>query len=570
MENLDTSLSPYFQLYGSGTYFYTNSESEYTGLTSLGYYLQGIAFQCYLTNQPPGTVPFYRMLLTNTSVHFYTAIAEEYQAALKKGYHVEGYTAYVYPTQAAGTVPLYSLMKGNDSYYTTSEPEKDMALALGFSLRGTGVNCYVYPPKKIPVYRLLIGKNYFYTPSAIETMNHIQDKTNPAGYQGIVFAVFPTQQEGTIPLTRMYKNPDHCFASSQAEVKSAAAQGYAFEGGIGGIGVIGYVYATAQGDTEPALYELKNDAGHFYTTSGVESDLFENQGFASKETMCYVLVGEFSSTFEAEVAQAKVNLAKMQQFNNDLKSSGNGLFQNLDTKMSGSSGGDPGLGVALKLAEAGFSKIGSLAGPVGSAVASIFNGLLSSWLTATPQALKDAGSPVERFDNTCTQLNATLLYLQSGIYGSWNFQFKFQGQVSTLDKLATSNFLKDVNKYTSVMNASLHALDLVIWKNYLVANYRVGKPWQVEWGFSQNYDLTPEVQKEIAARPALYCTWKFDRFLPAWFIRHVVLYKTGDIDLYTAACEYLFIDSTDGAVINPDGLYHRKDVFTTLGIPVDH
>jgi hypothetical protein len=37
-----------------------------------------------------------------------------------------------------------------------------------------------------------------------------------------------------------------------------------------------------------------------------------------------------------------------------------------------------------------------------------------------------------------------------------------------------------------------------------------------------------------------------------------------DGSLNDAACNYLFIDSDDNVVINPDGLFHRKFVFTGL------
>jgi hypothetical protein len=40
-----------------------------------------------------------------------------------------------------------------------------------------------------------------------------------------------------------------------------------------------------------------------------------------------------------------------------------------------------------------------------------------------------------------------------------------------------------------------------------------------------------------------------------------------DGHLNTPACNYLFIDSIDNVIINPNGLYHRTFVFNSLGIP---
>ena len=39
-----------------------------------------------------------------------------------------------------------------------------------------------------------------------------------------------------------------------------------------------------------------------------------------------------------------------------------------------------------------------------------------------------------------------------------------------------------------------------------------------------------------------------------------------DGSLNDNACNYLFIDSIDNVIINPDGLFHRTFVFNNLGI----
>ena len=36
--------------------------------------------------------------------------------------------------------------------------------------------------------------------------------------------------------------------------------------------------------------------------------------------------------------------------------------------------------------------------------------------------------------------------------------------------------------------------------------------------------------------------------------------------LKSKACNYLFIDSIDNVIINPNGLFHRTFVFNNLGI----
>ena len=79
----------------------------------------------------------------------------------------------------------------------------------------------------------------------------------------------------------------------------------------------------------------------------------------------------------------------------------------------------------------------------------------------------------------------------------------------------------------------------------------------------------------IGKHPAYYNTWTWHQSsgcgdTSGWAVNQYNLgtgagvYKDGSIS--DAACNYLFIDSADGVVINAAGLYPRATVFNNLGI----
>lgn len=88
-------------------------------------------------------------------------------------------------------------------------------------------------------------------------------------------------------------------------------------------------------------------------------------------------------------------------------------------------------------------------------------------------------------------------------------------------------------------------------------------------------DPAAYAQKFIATNPSYYVTWTYHpkggMFDPAcWYIyeRNISFGATKykDNAIPDPACAYLFIDSTDGVVINPNGLAARNDVFNAWGM----
>ncbi|NQY28634.1 MAG: hypothetical protein HRT69_04095 [Flavobacteriaceae bacterium] len=133
---------PLYQLYNGTEHFYTDTVDERDKAVELGYTLQGIACQIYLS-QIKDSQPFYR--LYNGADHLYTANGAEKDKAEKNGYTLEGVTGFVDSTQLNDNVPLYRLHNGVDHFYTTSEHERNQKKQEGY--KDEGIACYVFQYK---------------------------------------------------------------------------------------------------------------------------------------------------------------------------------------------------------------------------------------------------------------------------------------------------------------------------------------------------------------------------------------------------------------------------------------
>lgn len=120
----------------SGEHFYTTSATE---AACCGFTVEALNFYYLYSASQPGTVPFYRCLLSS-GFHFYTQ-SSTCEGSL--GARNEGTMGYIATSASVcGAVPLYRLVRGNDHFYTPSASERTTAIGLGY--RSEGIAGYIW------------------------------------------------------------------------------------------------------------------------------------------------------------------------------------------------------------------------------------------------------------------------------------------------------------------------------------------------------------------------------------------------------------------------------------------
>lgn len=287
-----------------------------------------------------------------------------------------------------------------------------------------------------------------------------------------------------------------------------------------------------------------------------------------------------TSPTPAQVQQVQTNLTNMQAFNDYVYNQGQSKVLNAYLRLSEQDNSDPGLAIGLNILEGAFWAVGSLGGPAGNFAASFLSGMLSWWATDSPPSLNTTFASMEvRLQQTSLALDQQLATYYQDVPGHWDTQFTYNGSTSTLSDFATVSFPAETDPSFETMAAtSLVALDQSVWQSVLKSNYVVTY-WEPDTTFTDNarQDSPPVGWDEsfIAANPAYYNTWNWHHGSgcgdqSGWQVQQYNI-GTGagvftDGSMSHAACDYLFIDSADGVVINQDGLYDRKTVFTGLGI----
>lgn len=288
-----------------------------------------------------------------------------------------------------------------------------------------------------------------------------------------------------------------------------------------------------------------------------------------------------SSPTPAEIKTVQQNLSHMIDLNNQVHNYGQDRILNAFLLLSEQDATDPGLVVGLTMLEAAFSGIGSAAGPIGSAIATFASGMVGYWATQTPPSLNGTfSSYLTRFSKTSQQANTQFAEYHSDPTKYWDTAFTYQGKTTTLGDLASGDFpAKTSPVFQQAVTDSVFALDQDVWATVMKASLVVTH-WKLSSGptiFSGTKNDPPVkwVQGFYEKHPAYRETWSWhdksgcgDR--DGWLMEEYNL-GTGagvftDGSIARNACNYLFIDSTPGKIINKDGLFTREQVFTKLGI----
>jgi len=288
-----------------------------------------------------------------------------------------------------------------------------------------------------------------------------------------------------------------------------------------------------------------------------------------------------SGPTQQQIQQVQSNLTNMQQFNDYVYNQGQSRVLNAYLLLSEQDNSDPGLVIGLNILEGAFWAVGSELGPIGNFLASFLSGMVSWWATSTPPSLNATfASLLLRLQATSLAVDQQLATYYQDVPGNWNVQFTYNGQTQTLSDLANITVPAETDpNFETLAAAALFALDQQIWTTVMQSNYVITL-WELSSGpliLSGSQDQPPVSWDEmfIGKNPAYYNTWSWHSSsgcgdTSGWEIQEYNI-GTGagvftDGSMSSDACAYLFIDSADGVVINPKGLYARATVFNNLNI----
>jgi len=282
----------------------------------------------------------------------------------------------------------------------------------------------------------------------------------------------------------------------------------------------------------------------------------------------------------AQIAQVQSNLTNMQALNDYVYNEGQAKVFNAYLLLSEPDTSDPGMDVVLNLLEGAFRGIGAMFGPIGAFVSGFVSGMVTDWADSPPPSLNTTFADlVSRLSATSVAVDQQLAVYYQDVAGNWDTSFTYNGKTTALSDLATIIFPAETDPdFEAMASAALVALDQTIWQTVLCANMVVtlwesGQP--INLGGDQDDPPVSWDEMFIKQNPAYYNTWGWHNSegcgdQSGWIINEYNLgtgagvFKDGSIS--DDACTYLFKDSSDGVIINADGLFPRKTVFTGLGI----
>lgn len=307
----------------------------------------------------------------------------------------------------------------------------------------------------------------------------------------------------------------------------------------------------------------------------------------------------------SDITKVKTNIRNMIDFNNQLYTQGQTKILNAYALLSIPDNKDLGLQIGLNLLCGAFWALGGPFGGVGAVAANFLAGVVGGYAVTTPPSLQAAfSSLLLRFQQTSEQTTLDLETVDSDPNSYWNTVYS--GQVITpfdtytasakVSDLATIDFPAITDpKFMDMIYTAQYALDQVIWanllKNFILTEYVPSRQYPATDPPNQvSLEAMPTVAyysetgmenlaaQQIARDPSYWWVWTYIHRTKkngkddSYWDTYIWTLGTGasqftDGHLNTPACNYLFIDSVDNVIINPNGLYYRSFVFNNLGIP---
>jgi len=297
-----------------------------------------------------------------------------------------------------------------------------------------------------------------------------------------------------------------------------------------------------------------------------------------------------SSPTKEQIAIVRNNLSTLVEVNLEIKPDVMEKIQNAYLLFTIPDESDPGMSIVLSMMEGAFKAIGEeLGGEAGGKVAGFLAGMLSDWITKVPNDMnRQFASYYERYQETSRVFTAQLDRInqrlnpenndQGTIDAAWNTKFTYNGQTVAVSDLASAVLPKiRSEKYDDLADSLIHSHNQAIWKQLLKQNFYV--PYYTWYHKGQMPGPPPWGWVEYRLEYYKYCyyvfykyydgAWSSDKNFYVYIVNEYVICRKDTVAyhyLNDACCDYLFKDSSPGKIINPKGLFTRKEVVDFLGI----
>ena len=290
---------------------------------------------------------------------------------------------------------------------------------------------------------------------------------------------------------------------------------------------------------------------------------------------------------DKDILLVKNNIKNIIDFNDQLYVEGNTKILNAYMLLTLSDNHDLGLATGLNLLKGAYIGIGGEAGIIGGIAANFVCGIVDHYSEETPVSLnEEISSLLTRFQKTSEQLDVDLEMYYGNPKDYWNKEFN--GSVTNafgtypvyckFSDLATFEFpAKTDSLFMELLLKAQYALDQQVWFT-LLGNFVITQCLpSSDYPCSQ---YSEEKMEQNAAgfyykNKAYWNNWRYINYVTkkgvdkSYYEEWQNVIGTGisafsDGHLNDAACDYLFIDSYDNVIINPEGLFHRNFVFNNM------
>lgn len=276
----------------------------------------------------------------------------------------------------------------------------------------------------------------------------------------------------------------------------------------------------------------------------------------------------------AELERARTNLARMQDLIRYVHNNSGGYVNHAYLLLDQVRQRDPGLAFGVTVIAFGLGKLGGQFGPAGQLVASFLSGMITDWLTHTPESLKTAFAEVWlRFEKTYLEADLHLARYRGDPQTYWDVEYKGPGFDTPVkvSAFATCDLPESHEEaFVEAAGASVRAFDQQLWREMVSASFRIFSCAEGPWLMRGRPKSNPPMDwahAYIKKNPFYDVSWKWVdegyccEPYRGWEITGHWIGRAARNEMTGECCHYLFRDDGHGKVTNPDGLFARKEVF---------
>jgi hypothetical protein len=299
------------------------------------------------------------------------------------------------------------------------------------------------------------------------------------------------------------------------------------------------------------------------------------------------------------IIKVKKNIKNLQCFNDKLYTLAVTKCTNAFVLLNESDNKDFGLNNGINLLCSGLLGICNEFGITGAVAANLICGIVGQYSESKPAFLTQSfTSVINRLQATFTQLDNDLEALLddpvqnwSKIYtGMFNISSGTHTPSSTLGNLATIDFPSENDElFDDMMKKAIFSFDQTIWWVLLNQHYQVNgnnnglllpsiiQASKLDSDDSNNTGMINYCKKYITENPTHWVYWVYYRNVTkkgkdnSYYVLYdynLALQSPNNTNntISKEAAEYLFIDSIDDCIINPNGLFNRHFVFNDFDL----